>query len=93
MQTGETHLDGNAAGGMLRDIFTQEMTTAVASCRGCGNSGALGTLLEFGQPMGVILRCPTCDTAVIRIARARGQIRIDFSGIGLLAIPDGALPS
>jgi uncharacterized protein DUF6510 len=89
MNTENSHLDGNAAGGMLRDVFSREMTTALASCRGCGREGALGALLEFGQPMGVILRCPTCELAVIRIVRTPGMLRIDFSGIRLLAIPEG----
>ena len=93
MQTEATHLDGNAAGGMLRDVFSREMTTALALCRGCGKEGALGALLEFGRPMGVILRCPTCDTAVIRIVRTPALLRIDFSGIRLLAIPRSAGPS
>src|SRR5687768_2602383 len=90
MQTDNTHLDGNAAAGILRDVFSREMTTALASCRGCGKQGALGALLEFGPPMGIILRCPTCDTAVIRIVRTPALLRIDFSGIQLLAIPESA---
>ena len=88
MQAETTHLDGNAAGGTLRDVFSREMTTALASCRGCGTEAALGALLEFGQPMGVILRCQRCDTAVIRIVRTPAFLRIDFSGIRLLAIPE-----
>ena len=88
MQTEETHLDGNAAGGVLRDIFSHDMTTALAYCRGCGKEGALGSLLAFGQPMGVILRCPTCDMAVIRIVRTPAMLRVDFSGTGMLAIPE-----
>jgi hypothetical protein len=91
MQIEEMHLDGNAAGGVLRDVFAQEMTAALASCGGCGAVGALGTLLQYGQPMGVVLRCPTCQTAVLRIVRTPGFLRLDLSGIGLLTIPEGAV--
>ena len=88
MQTEEFRLDGNAAGGILRDVFTHEMTAALASCGGCGTVGPIGALLEYGQPMGIVLRCPTCDTPVLRIVRTPGLLRLDFSGIRLLTIPE-----
>ena len=88
MQTEEFRLDGNAAGGILRDVFTHEMTAALASCGGCGTAGPIGALLEYGQPMGIVLRCPTCDTPVLRIVRTPGLLRLDFSGIRLLTIPE-----
>ncbi len=90
MQPEENHLDGNAAGGILRDVFAHEMTTALASCGGCGTVGPLGALLEYGQPMGTILRCPTCDTPVLRIVRTPGFLRLDLSGVRLLTIPESA---
>jgi hypothetical protein len=90
MQTDETHLDGNAAGGMLVDVFAHEMTAALASCGGCGTVAPLGALLEYGQPMGIVLRCPTCDTPVLRIVRTPGLLRLDLSGIRLLTIPESA---
>jgi hypothetical protein len=88
MQTEEIRLDGNAAGGILRDVFAQEMTAALASCSGCGAVGPIGALLEYGQPTGVILRCPTCDTPVLRIVRTPGLLRLDLSGVRLLTIPE-----
>jgi hypothetical protein len=88
MQTEEMRLDGNAAGGVLREIFTREMTPAVATCTGCGRAGPVGALLEYGHGMGVILRCPTCDTAVLRIVHSPGWLRVDASGISLLMIPE-----
>ena len=90
MQPENIHLDGNAAGGILRDVFAHEMTAALASCGGCGRVKPLGALLEYGQPMGIVLRCPTCDTAVIRIVRTPGLLRLDLSGVRLLTIPESA---
>jgi hypothetical protein len=93
MQIEEMRLDGNAAGGMLREVFTHEMTAALATCAGCGTIGPIGALLEYGHPMGIVLRCPTCDTPVLRIVRTRGLLRLDTSGILLLTIPEsGSLP-
>jgi hypothetical protein len=90
MQIEEMRLDGNAAGGMLRDVFTHEMTAALATCAGCGAMGPVGALLEYGHGMGIVLRCPTCDTSVLRIVRTPGFLRLDLSGISLLTIPESA---
>jgi hypothetical protein len=93
MQIEEMRLDGNAAGGVLREVFTHEMTAALATCAGCGTMGPIAALLEYGHGMGVVLRCPTCDTPVLRIVRTPGFLRLDLSGILLLTIPESASPS
>jgi hypothetical protein len=90
MQTEAIHLDGNAAGGVLRDVFAHEMTAALASCGGCGAVAALGALSQYGHTMGIVLRCPTCDTPVLRIVRTPGLVRLDLCGIRRLTIPDSA---
>ena len=91
MQAEEMRLDGNAAGGILRDVFTHEMTAALATCAGCETSRPVGALLEYGHGMGIVLRCPGCDAPVLRIVRTPGLIRIDPSGILLLTIPESVL--
>jgi hypothetical protein len=90
MQTEEMRLDGNAAGGALREVFAQEVTAALATCTGCGRVGPMGTLLEYGHGMGVILRCPSCDTPMLRIVHTPGWLRVDASAISLLMIPEDA---
>ena len=86
MQGEEMRLDGNAAGGMLRELFTMDTTAAEATCSGCGNTGPVGALLEYGQQMGVILRCASCDTPLLRIVRTDAAMYIDFSGMRRLRI-------
>lgn len=93
MQTEELRLDGNAAGGMLREVFTQDMTAALGTCAGCGTTGAVGSLLEYGHGMGIVLRCPKCDTAVLRLVRSPGQLRVDFSGVRFVTIAETASPA
>jgi hypothetical protein len=88
VETEEMRLDGNAAGGVLREVFAREMTAALATCIGCGRVGAVGTLLEYGQPMGIILRCPACDGAMLRVVVTPGWLRVDVSGMSRLLIPD-----
>jgi len=62
-------LDGNAAAGMLEEIFTFEVTSAHCTCAGCGRTAPLGALLLYGGEMGIILRCPECGRAELRVAR------------------------
>ena len=88
MQTEEMRLDGNAAAGALREVFARDVTAALATCIRCGSQEAVGALLEYGQSMGVILRCPRCDAAMLRVVRTPGWLRVDASGISLLMIPD-----
>jgi hypothetical protein len=89
MQTEEMRLDGNAAAGMLRELFIRDMTAAMATCRGCGNVGPIGGLLEYGHQMGIVLRCPTCQGVVLRLVHAPGALHLDPSGMALLTLADG----
>jgi len=88
MQTEEMRLDGNAAAGTLREVFARDVTAALTRCSGCGATGPIGALLDYGHAMGVVLRCPSCDTAVLRIARTPGWIRVDAAGMAFLTIPE-----
>lgn len=87
----DRRLDGNAAGGPLAEVFRVEMTTAVTVCAGCGADAPIAELMGYGHEMGTILRCPGCDTAVIRVARVGGRHWLDLRGARLLRI-DAALP-
>jgi uncharacterized protein DUF6510 len=92
MQTEELRLDGNAAGGILREVFRHEMTNALVTCVGCGSEGRIAELLEYGHPMGVVLRCPSCDTAEVRIVRTSVFYCVDIAGVQLLKIPESVSP-
>lgn len=82
----DLRLDGNAAAGLLADIFACEMTSAESTCTQCGRTRPLGSLLRYGGEMGTILRCPTCSQAQVRIAVVRGQYWIDMRGMSMLRI-------
>ena len=92
MQIEEMRLDGNAAGGILRDVFTHDMTAAIATCAGCGTTGPIGALLDYAHGMGVVLRCANCDAPVLRIARTPGFYRLDLAGVLRLSIPESVPP-
>jgi hypothetical protein len=73
-------LDGNAAAGLLQEIFALEMTDNPIECAHCGREGEIGTLLAFTQAPGVILRCPTCENIVMRVVQLPTAIYLDLRG-------------
>ena len=86
MNDNDLRLDGNAAGGLLNEIFSFEMTAAEATCGGCSTKKPIGELMLYGHGMGAILRCAGCDTALIRITHIRECYRLDLSGMSSLRI-------
>ena len=82
----EQKLDGNAAGGILREIFPFEMTMAEVTCTKCSATGPIGTLAAYMHGMGTIVRCPRCDNVLIRIVHAKGRYWLDMQGVCVLQI-------
>ena len=85
----ENTLDGNAAAGMLQAIFPFDMTLVQATCTGCGTTNALGATAAYMHGMGTVIRCPSCDTALIRVAHARGRYLLDMRGVRVFEIQEG----
>ena len=79
-------LDGNAAGGLLRQLFAFDVTVARIVCSGCGSTHPLAALRLYGQPMGSILRCPDCHSALIRVATHEPEYWLDMRGVESLRI-------
>ncbi|RKQ88202.1 hypothetical protein C8N24_6243 [Solirubrobacter pauli] len=78
-----THLDGNAVAGDLSAVFTGDLSGAVATCAGCGVSGPVATVMVY-EGMGEVLRCPECDSVLLRLMRTPGETRLDMRGVSLL---------
>ena len=85
----EQKLDGNAAGGILREIFPFEMTMAEVTCTNCSATGLIGELAAYMHGMGTIIRCPRCDNVLIRIVHAKGSYWLDMQGVRVLQIKYG----
>lgn len=82
-------LDGNAAAGMLQEIFSLEMTASPTECAHCGNQGELGGLLAFTQSPGIVLRCPACMNTVLRLVETPQAFFLDARGAVYLRLNRG----
>jgi hypothetical protein len=80
MDAAEAKVDGNAIGGLLREIFTMEMTTAETTCASCGAVNAVGRVDVYLRAPGVVVRCPGCEQVLMRIVRGPGRYWIDLRG-------------
>jgi hypothetical protein len=76
-----TMVDGNAAAGILSEVFALEVTGGFAKCANCGREGEMGSLLAFMQAPGVVLRCPVCEHVNLRVVQAPESIYLDLKRV------------
>ncbi len=86
METADMKLDGNAIGGLLREIFVMEMTVAQGTCASCGAVNEVGGLQVYIHAPGTVVRCPACDAVVMRIVRGPGRYWLDLTGTRTLEL-------
>ena len=79
-------LDGNAAAGLLGQIFSGDVTSAPIVCAACGNRSAVAALKLYGLPMGYVLRCPGCQLPLIRLVAHELECWLDMSGVRSLRL-------
>ena len=81
----ELMLEGNAIAGLLQEVFAVEMTTATMMCGNCGAAEPLGAVHLF-RGAGIVLRCPQCDNAMVKIVEGGTRMWFDFGGLRSLEI-------
>lgn len=86
MTIDEMKLDGNAIGGLLREIFTMEMTAAETTCAGCGAVNPVGRVDVYVHAPGTVVRCPACESVLMRIVHGRGRYWVDLTGTRCLEL-------
>jgi hypothetical protein len=79
-------IDGNAAAGLLQEVFPFEMTSVTVTCDGCGANGTLGALPVYEHGPGTVVRCPHCDAVQLRVVRDAGRYWIELRGVRCLEI-------
>jgi hypothetical protein len=86
MERDTDHLDGNAAAGLLEEIFAFEVTTARAVCAACTQEVTFGEMAVYALELGAIMRCPGCGEVMVRISKLDGERWIDAAGMRMLRV-------
>jgi Family of unknown function (DUF6510) len=79
-------LDGNAIGGVLAEIFGTEMTVAVGVCGTCGATGPVAELHVYMRAPGIVVRCSTCESVLVKIVQSGRRTWLDLSGLRTLQL-------
>lgn len=84
--TQPTHVDGNAVGGLLQDLFGVDMTDRRGRCGQCGTVSRLATLIVYRHAPGDVLRCPNCGTVVMVAVATPTGTRVSFGSLSWIEI-------
>ena len=79
-------LDGNAAAGVLGEIFRVDVTAAVGQCAGCGRVGALAETRVWASGPGLVVRCRGCAGVLVRVVHGSSRTWLDLSGLRYLEL-------
>lgn len=79
-------LDGNAAAGVLAEVFVFDVTVARTTCAACGDTRPLAELRAYLQAAGTVLRCASCDAVQLRFVRSADRAWLDLRGIEVLQV-------
>lgn len=86
----DTHVDGNALGGLLHEMFGREMTQQRACCGACGAIGPFGALIAFGDAPGEVLRCAGCGAVVLVAVGTPTGLRVSFEALRWMELTEAA---
>jgi hypothetical protein len=86
VEMADMKLDGNAIGGLLGEIFVEELTIARSTCGSCGAVREVGALSVYAQAPGAVVRCPDCDVVLLRIVRSESRIWLELQGVSCLEL-------
>ena len=81
MHDTDLRLDGNAAAGLLAEVFGAEMTSALGTCDTCGATNAFGATMFYVHAPGSVLRCPNCTAVLMCVVRLPDGLVVDIGGV------------
>ena len=90
MDDTQLRLDGNAAAGVLRNVFVDELTAARGACAACGAVAQIGSQHLYMQTLspGGVLRCRACEAVLMVFARGGGRFRLGMQGLKWIEVVD-----
>ncbi|HEX2682046.1 MAG TPA: DUF6510 family protein [Candidatus Dormibacteraeota bacterium] len=81
MSIDDRRVDGNAIGGVLREIFALEVTAALGTCASCGAVNEVGRVHVYVHAPGTVVRCPDCEAVLMRVVHGKGRYWVDLTGM------------
>jgi hypothetical protein len=88
MDSDERRLDGNAAAGLLGEIFPSEMTMAQIRCAGCAAVEPVGAEMVYMDAPGMVMRCVHCESVLLTIVHGGGRYWLEMRGVACLQIAE-----
>ena len=90
MDETQLRLDGNAASGILREVFVHDASAARGACACCGTIARLGSqhLYMYPRSPGGVLRCTGCQEILMVVVDFGGRYRIGLRGLTWLELPE-----
>ena len=90
MDETQLRLDGNAAAGIVREVFVHELSAARGACASCGAIAQMGSqhLYMYPRSPGAVMRCATCQDVLLVFVHAGGRYRLGLRGLTWLEMPD-----
>ena len=77
----DAHVDGNALGGMMNEVFGREMTDARGCCDDCGAVTVLGAMMAYRRAPGDVMRCPACEAVMMVAVSLPAGVRISLGAV------------
>ena len=78
-------LDGNSIAGLLENVFGRDLTVALGVCGTCGAERHVGALHVY-RAAGIVVRCPDCESVLMRVVEAPQRTWIDMQGVATMQI-------
>ena len=84
--TDDMHVDGNAIGGLLLELFDHDMTGRLGRCNACGSVRPMAEAHVFRNAPGDVLRCAVCGKVLMVIVPMPTAFRVSFESLGWIEI-------
>jgi DNA-directed RNA polymerase subunit RPC12/RpoP len=79
-------LDGSALAGELADCLGAEATAASGQCLSCSQELTLAQAHAYLGGPGMVLRCPGCQSVLLRLVRSPTHRWLDVRGLAYLQV-------
>lgn len=95
MDETQLRLDGNAAAGLLSEVFAHDMTAATGACGACGLVAEIGAqhLYMYPRSPGAVLRCSSCEGVLMVLVHGGGRYWFGAQGLRWLEFREPASSS